>query len=79
MNANASPTAANAAPTEAIEPVQPAAPREQILPSAVYLTDEAAALVRCQPSTIRAAIRSGKIRGQGRPFRILGSELFKLV
>jgi hypothetical protein len=53
--------------------------REQILPDAVYTTNEAAVLVRVQPSTIRHAVRTGTIRGQGRPFRIRGVELFKLV
>ena len=52
---------------------------QQILPDAIYLTNEAARLLRCQPSTIRAAVRLGKIRGQGRPFRIRGCELFKLA
>ena len=56
----------------------PPAPRE-ILLNAVYLTHEAAHLVRCKPCTIRHFVRIGKIRGKGRPFRILGSELFKLV
>lgn len=56
----------------------PAVPKE-ILPGAIYLTEEAAALCRVQPCTIRRAIRRGQIRGRGRPFRILGSELFKLV
>jgi hypothetical protein len=49
-----------------------------IIASAVYLTHEAARLCRVQPSTIRRAVRCGEIRGRGRPFRILGSELFKL-
>ena len=49
-----------------------------ILADAIYTTDEAAVLVRVRPSTIRAAVRLGKIRGAGRPFRIRGSELFKL-
>jgi hypothetical protein len=79
MQSNTPLSGDNPAPVAAVEAVKPAAPREQILPGAVYLTDEAAALTRCKPSTVRAAIRSGKIRGQGRPFRILGSELFKLV
>lgn len=52
---------------------------QQILPDAVYLTDEAARLLRCRPSTIRRAVRLGQISGKGRPFRILGRELFKLV
>jgi hypothetical protein len=55
------------------------AERQQILPDAIYLTSEAANLLRCQPSTIRAAVRLGKISGKGRPFRIRGCELFKLV
>jgi len=53
--------------------------REQILPDAIYTTTEAAAIVRVQPSTIRHAVRTGVIRGKGRPFRIRGIELFKLV
>ena len=51
----------------------------QILPDAIYLTAEAANLLRVKPSTIRAAVRLGKISGKGRPFRIRGAELFKLV
>ncbi len=50
-----------------------------IVPNAVYITEEAAALLRCKPSTIRSAIRKGKIRGAGRPFRILGSELLRFA
>jgi excisionase family DNA binding protein len=50
-----------------------------IAPNYVYITEEAAALLRCKPSTIRAAIRKGKIRGAGRPFRILGSELLRFA
>lgn len=50
-----------------------------ILHNAVYLTNEAADLLRCRPSTIRHAVRTGVIHGKGRPFRILGSELFKMV
>jgi hypothetical protein len=52
---------------------------QEILANAVYLTPEAAALLRVQPSTIRTAVRLGRISGKGRPFRIRGSELFKLV
>ena len=51
---------------------------EQILPDAIYLTEEAARIARVQPTTILHAIRTGKIRAQGRPYRIRGSELFKL-
>jgi hypothetical protein len=50
-----------------------------IVASAVYLTNEAARLCRVKPSTIRRAVRCGEIRGRGRPFRILGSELVKYV
>jgi hypothetical protein len=51
----------------------------EIRPGVVYLTNEAAALLRVSASRIQRAVRRGEIRGQGRPFRILGSELFKLV
>ena len=50
-----------------------------IIPDAIYLTEEAARVARVEPSTIRAAVRTGKIRATGRPFRIRGSELFKLA
>lgn len=50
-----------------------------IVPNAVYLTEEAAALLRCKPSTIRQAKRLGKIKAHGRPFRILGSELLRFA
>jgi excisionase family DNA binding protein len=53
--------------------------KKEILPNAIYLTDEAAALLGVMTATIRAAVRRGTIRGQGRPFRIRGSELFKLA
>lgn len=53
--------------------------REQIIPGAVYLTEEAARLIRVEVSTIQRFVRTGQIRGKGRPFRILGSELLKLV
>ncbi len=59
--------------------INPTHDRAQILPDAIYLTNEAAAILRCQPSTIRTAVRLGRISGKGRPFRIRGSELFKLV
>lgn len=62
--------------------MKPRAKRSQpmpINPNAVYLTHEAAELCRCAPTLIRQAVRTGRIRGQGRPFRILGSELFKLL
>ena len=54
-------------------------PSAGIIVSAVYLTHEAARLCRVKPSTIRHAVRQGAIRGRGRPFRILGSELLKFV
>jgi hypothetical protein len=80
MIQNPSPTLEDAAPIAAKQSDKPAGgTREQILPDAVYLTDEAARLVRCKPSTIRHAVRTGLINGKGRPFRIRGSELFKLV
>jgi len=60
-------------------PTPPETRREEILPAAVYLTPEAARLVRVEPSTIRHLVRTGKIRGQGRPFRILGAELLKFA
>ena len=53
--------------------------KKSILSDAIYLTDEAAAIIGVQPSTIRAYVRSGVIRGRGKPFRIRGSELFKLA
>lgn len=46
-----------------------------IIPDAVYLTDEAAVILRVKPSTIRTLVRTGRIRARGKPFRILGSEL----
>jgi hypothetical protein len=53
--------------------------RQQILPDAIYTTAEASELTRVKPSTIQAAVRRGLIKGRGRPFRIRGSELFKLA
>lgn len=52
---------------------------QQILPDAIYLTHEAAKLARCSTVTIREAVRTGKISGKGKPYRIRGVELFKLV
>lgn len=52
--------------------------RQPIVADAVYQTNEAAQILGVQPETIRRAVRSRRIRGQGKPFRIRGSELFKL-
>ena len=62
-------------------PASPTPPIEKrpILADAIYTTDEAATLCCVEPSTIRAAVRRGIIRGKGRPYRIRGMELFKLV
>lgn len=57
----------------------PVRPREEILPNAIYLTDDAAFLTGTSASTICKMVRTGKIRGRGKPFRILGSELLKLA
>jgi excisionase family DNA binding protein len=76
MDENPSPKSGCVEPPSAIEA---AAPREQILPAAVYLTEEAAELLRCRPSTIRHAVRNGRLRAQGRPFRIIGAELIKFA
>jgi hypothetical protein len=51
---------------------------EVIIDNAVYSTAEAAKILGCKISTIQQAVRTGKIKGKGRPFRILGSELRKL-
>lgn len=53
--------------------------KREILPDAIYTTEEAADLCCVMPSTIRAAVRRGIIRGKGRPYRFRGLELFKLV
>jgi hypothetical protein len=53
--------------------------KRPIISDAIYTTDEAAALCCVEPSTIRAAVRSGILRGKGRPYRFRGIELFKLV
>ncbi len=53
--------------------------RTEILPNAIYLTAEAASLLGVRPSTIRAFVRQGKLRGKGRPYRFRGSELFKVA
>ena len=59
-------------------PTVAATNRQEILPNAIYSTEQAAELVGVRPSTIRRDVRTGKIKGQGRPFRIRGLELFKL-
>ena len=79
MSDNTAPTLGDTRQIAVVAPESSTLPREQILAGAVYVTREAARLIRVQPSTIRAAVRSGQIRGKGRPFRILGSELLKLV
>ena len=53
--------------------------REEILPGAIYLTKEAARIMRCSEDTIRDAVRLGRIKGEGRPLRVLGRELLKLA
>lgn len=53
--------------------------KRQILPDAVYTTDEAAVICCVMPSTIRAAVRTGILKGKGRPYRFRGIELFKML
>jgi hypothetical protein len=47
--------------------------------TAIWQSENRDQLDDVKPCTIRHFVRIGKIRGKGRPFRILGSELFKLV
>lgn len=79
MSTSIDTTIARSAPV--VGETQPAVVRfpVAIIPDAIYLTNEAAEIARVEPSTIRAAVRRGIIKGRGRPFRIRGSELFKLV
>lgn len=51
----------------------------EIKPRAVYKTNEAAALLRVKPETICRAVRRGKLRGSGRPFRFIGAELLRFA
>ena len=53
--------------------------KRPIIPDAIYTTDEAALVCCVEASTIRAAVRSGILRGKGRPYRFRGLELFKMV
>lgn len=50
-----------------------------IIADGVYVTVEAARVCRVKPSRIQRAVRLGEIQAQGRPFRILGSELLKFL
>ena len=51
--------------------------KREIKPNAVYITAEAAILCAVEESTIRAMVRTGKLRGSGSPYRFLGSELLR--
>lgn len=53
--------------------------RPAINPDRVYLTDEAAVVLGVQPSTIRAFVRRGKLKGRGRPYRFLGQNLLAVL
>lgn len=48
-------------------------------PCAIYLSAEAAALIRVKVCTIQTMIRTGRLKARGRPYRILGAELLKEV
>ncbi len=61
------------------EGLSPITQKRAIISDAIYTTDEAAILCCVEPSTIRAAVRSGLLTGKGRPYRFRGSELFKMV
>jgi hypothetical protein len=50
-----------------------------IIPGAVYTSPEAAELLRVKVSTICRAKRQGKINAEGRPLRIMGSELIRFA
>lgn len=50
-----------------------------IIPGAVYTTPESAVLLRVKPSTITRAKRQGLLRANGRPLRIMGSELIRFA
>ena len=52
---------------------------DYIIPQKIYTTREGAILCRVKPCTIQKKVRLGYIKGQGRPLRILGSELLKLA
>lgn len=53
--------------------------KRPIISDAIYTTAEAAVLCCVMPSTIRAAVRAGILKGKGRPYRFRGIELFKML
>jgi len=52
---------------------------EAIIPTAVYFTNEAARLLRIQPSTLLFWVRTGRIHGEGKPYRFVGRELLRAM
>jgi excisionase family DNA binding protein len=54
---------------------------QEILPNAVYTTDEAEKLLKISNSTMKRMLKSGLIRANkvGKQYRILGLELLRLV
>jgi hypothetical protein len=74
-----SPAEPRTPPKRRLQSTADPAEKRPIISDAIYTTDEAAILCCVEPSTIRAAVRSGILRGKGRPYRFRGAELFKLV
>ncbi|MBI5655056.1 helix-turn-helix domain-containing protein [Candidatus Uhrbacteria bacterium] len=54
---------------------------KEILPNAVYTTQEAQDIMKISNSTIKRLLKNGLIKANkvGRQYRILGKELLKLV
>lgn len=54
---------------------------QEILPNAVYTTDEAEKLLKISNSTMKRMLKSGLIKANkvGKQYRILGLELLRLV
>lgn len=54
---------------------------QEIMPNAVYTTDEAEKILKISNSTIKRLLKTGLIRANkiGRQYRIVGKELLRLV
>ena len=54
---------------------------QEIMPHAVYTTDEAKKILKISNSTIKRLLKTGLIRANkiGRQYRIVGKELLRLV
>ena len=55
--------------------------KQEILPNAVYTTQETQSLLKISPSTMKRMLKNGLIRANkvGKQYRIIGKEILRVV